>query len=151
MIVRRVMPSRTLSVIGGVIAVPRSHEEHVGGGGLGDVPVLVQDDGLVEAGALGVGLGERGVDVGARDLSAGRDHRVVHAAPGGDGRVQALVVLDIPAVGHRDDRDLRRQVVEAHADGLVGVEGERARVAVLAEELGAQQLDEAPRSGPSAE
>ena len=51
---RRVIPSSTLSVTGGVIATPRRIEEDVRGGGLGDVAVLVQDDGLVEAGALRV-------------------------------------------------------------------------------------------------
>ena len=106
MTVRRVMPSRTLSVTGGVIAVPLPHDEDVRGRGLGDVAVLVQHDRLVEAGALGVGLRERRVDVGAGDLAARRDHRVVDAAPGGDRRVQALVVLDVLAVGQRDDRDL---------------------------------------------
>ena len=141
-IVRRVMPSRMLSVTGGVIAVAVLHEEEVLGGALGDVPVRVQDDGLVEAGPLRVGLRERRVDVGTGDLAARGDHVVVDPAPGGNRGVDAFLVFEVAAVRHRDDRDLGREVVQAHADRLVGVEGERPRVAVLAEELGAQQPDE---------
>ena len=59
--------------------------------------------------------------------------------------MQALVVLDVASVRHRDDRQLGRQVVQTHADGLVGIEGERPDVAVLAVELGAQEIDEGVR------
>ena len=140
--VRRVMPSSTLSRDGRRDRRSPADEEDVGRRGLRDVSVLVEDDGFVEAGALRVGLGEGGIDVGARDLAARRNHRVVHAPPGRDRGVQALVVLDVAPVGHRDDRDLRREVVQPDADRLVGVVRQRPDVAVLAVQLGAEQIDD---------
>ena len=45
------------------------------------VPILIEDDRLVEPGLLRLGLGERGVHVGACDLAPGGDRVVVGAPP----------------------------------------------------------------------
>jgi hypothetical protein len=106
------------------------------------VPGLSEQDRVVESSDLRVGLRERRVDVGTGDLPPGRNRVVVHAAPGGDGQVSPLFVLEVAPEGKRDDRDLGSQVVKPNAARFVAVKGERPDVAVLAIELRAQELDQ---------
>src|SRR5918995_1351446 len=70
---------------------------------LGDLAVLGEEDGVVVACHVRLIDGERGVDVGARALGAGRDGVVRRAPPGRYTDLQTRK-LDVVAHGDREDR-----------------------------------------------
>jgi hypothetical protein len=124
---------------------PAPDEEDVLARALADAPVAVEQDGLVEPGQLGVALGKGAVDVAARDLPARRNHVVVGPAPGRDRAMRALGLVDVEAEGQGHRGQTGRQAVQPHADDLVAVESQCADVAILAQSLGAQQVEQGRR------
>ena len=56
-------------------------------------------------------------------------------------------LVDVEAEGHGHDAEERRQAVQAHADDLVAVEGERPDVAIFLESLGVQESKNRARRG----
>jgi hypothetical protein len=110
MIVRRVMPSSTFSVIGGVANAPFLNRKKFA------------------AGALSVGFGERGIHVCPRDFAASGDDVVVDAPPGTNGDVHVVFVLVVVAEGQHHHGDFRIQVVDAYTDDFVRVKSQRANV-----------------------
>jgi hypothetical protein len=126
-----------LSVTGGVTSAPS--QEDVGGGAFGDVAVLGEEDGFVEAVAAGLVAGERAVDVGAADFRSRGDGVVVHPAPGAHAGVQALAAVEVVAEGQRHDGK-RILVVRMHADARRRLVGQRADVEVRAEAVAPHQF-----------
>ena len=141
----RVTPSSRSSLTGGVSAHAVADDEHVGRRRLVDVAVGGQDDRLVEAVELRLGLLEGHVHVAADDLAAGR---------------QGLVGVAPPGRGHDPDA-LRRcrcssrtgsammyssllEVVQPDADRPGRLVERRPDVGVLAEAVAADRLDDQP-------
>ena len=103
--------------------------------------IVRQDDRLVEAGLLGLRLGERRVHVRTGDLAAGGDRVVVDAPPARDAAADAAVDLDVRAERNGEDGERGFKVVQPHADELAALVHERPHVAVLAIAAPREELD----------
>ncbi len=145
---RRVMPSRMSSLTGGVTTTPPRTTKTFSAEPSQTCPLSLRTRASSKPGELCVGLGEGGVDVGPGDLPARREDVVAHPLPGRDAHVGVLVVLHVAPEGEGHERDLRGQVVEAHADGLVAIEGQGLDVEVGPRVLGPQEaLQALPQIG----
>src|SRR2546428_417399 len=120
---------------------PVAHEEQVRGAPFGDVAVVGQDDRLVEAGLLRLGLRQRGVHVRAGDLAARGDGVVVDAAPRGDLRRDAALDRNIVAEGDGEHGEGVFEVVETDTDELAGLEYDGPDVGVFAITALPEELD----------
>src|SRR5215210_217783 len=118
------------------LALPE--KEDVRRAGLGDLAVLGEEDGVVVACHVRLIDGERGVEVGARALGAGRDGVVRRAPPGRDTDLQTRK-LDVVAHGDREDREFGL-TLQVHPHGLGGLVSQGTDVGVLARRVAAQDL-----------
>ena len=123
-------------------AVP--DDEQVLGAPLADMAVLGQHDGLVVAVALRLALGECTVDVRAGDLAASRDRVVIGPAPRADLGPDPRLGVDVFPERHREDGQVRLQVVQSHADDFARLVEDRADVGILAEAISSKELDGDP-------
>src|SRR6185312_289360 len=115
---------------GGGDELALAHHEQVAGGTFGDVAILVEEDSFVVSVGAGLVAGESAVGVGAGDFAAAGDGEVVHAAPGGDGHLHALIGAgDVLAVGDGGDEPVV-VVVAMDANAGRGLVGEGADVEV---------------------
>ena len=123
---------------------PVADDEQVLGAPLADVAVLGQHQRLVVAVHLRLALGEGAVHVRAGDLAARRDGVVIGPAPGADLGPDPRLGVDVLAERHREDGQVRLQVVEPHADRLARLVADRPDVGVLAEAISPKELDGDP-------
>ena len=116
------------------------HEE-VFGAALRDMAVVVEDQGLVKAGAQRIGLDECGIYISASDLSPGRDGIVVHPPPGRNCDVSACIIGDIFSEWDGEDGQFGLQVVQLDADDLIAEIHQGTDVDVLPISLSLQQFN----------
>ncbi len=109
---------------------------------VGDVPLVVEHDRLVVAGALGLVDGEHRIEVDPGRLGRMRDRVRPDALPGGDLRADAdggVLVAEVVPPRPAHDHDLDRVPLRVHAELPVAVERERADV-TLGQPVAADQL-----------
>ena len=116
-------------------------DEDVFTAALGDMAVVVEHDRLVEAGGLGFGLGQGGVDVDAGDLGADGDRGVFCAAPGGGDDMHAAFGVEVGAPGDQEGEEVLGDAVQADAERVLRLVDHRADVEVLAEAGALHELD----------
>src|SRR3954454_21190910 len=107
-----------------------------------EVTIAGEHQRLVEALAAGIVRRERSVDIGPDHLRARRDRVVIDALPGRDRQPQAAVDVEIIAHRHAVRRQVRAQPREGDLDRLFRLVDHRPHVAVLAEPVAAQQLED---------
>src|SRR5439155_26653328 len=116
---------------GGCDELAAHHQEDVGGAALGDVPVAGEQDGLVEACLLGVGDGQRRVDVSPGRLGPGGDSVVVVAAPARNRHDQPAGDVEVRAHRGAEATEAVLEMEETDLDHRRGFVGDRTNVHVL--------------------
>src|SRR5207253_7063817 len=118
-----------------------ANEEEVLRASFAHVAILRQDDRLVEAGLLRLGLRERSVHVRAGDLAAGRDRVVVGTPPARDAARDAAIYVDVGPERDSEDREAVLEVMETNSNDRARFVGDRPDVRVLAVVAFAQELE----------
>ncbi len=119
-----------------------THNEQVRGRRLGGMAAGREDERLVEAVELRLGLLERHVDVAAHDLAAGGQCLVGVPAPGRGHDPDTLLDVDVVPEGGRDHVQLVLEVVEADPDRPGALVERRADVDVLREGVAPDRLQD---------
>src|SRR3989304_6288345 len=106
-----------------------------------DMPILIQHECFVEAGAVRVCFDEGGVCIGACHLAACRDDVIINAPPRGNGHVSVRVVLDVLVIRHDEHAELIFQVMQFYTDAQICLVKSGAHVNILLPVVGAEQVE----------